>query len=191
VSDLLNDMLTLTQECGGGCLKVNVCFIQGGLPSCMWYDLTWVTTQVQQPNQGPNLVVTAPTPDQSKCPGCAGNPAPSTTPTNLMNDRCEPEIPQGESRVIKKGCIVVGDVFARKPGTTGDPKFMADSRQGTGAVQVLEEDLEIFNLQGASVMGQDAKLDAIVLATKLGGCGTGRGCFDGVYDWKGNRLDKP
>jgi hypothetical protein len=107
-----------------------------------------------------------------------------------MNDACEPELKLGEKRVVKKGCIVVGDVLIRPAGSTQDFRPVYDNRQKTGTVQLLTEDTEVWNIQGASVMPQGSDLQSIVTATKMGGCGTGYGCPDGIYDWSGKRLDQ-
>lgn len=190
VDDLLYEMLTNPGNCSNGCVLVRVCFIQGGLPTCMNYDRTWVSTQVQPTNQAP--LATAPTatePGKSPYPG--GAPVPGLTPTQPLNDGCEPEIKRGEHRVVKKDCIVVGDVFVRLPGSTENPKPVFDNKSETGTVQQLDADYDVWNLQGASVMPAGSDLKSAVMATMLGGCGTGYGCPQGIYDWKGNRLDQP
>lgn len=184
--DVYNELKT--SGCGqtSGCHDVLVYVFDGT-------NLTKVDINSLNPGKSDDK---APTPAPTKAAAKptttrAALPTPTTVPTpeQIMNDQCEPEIQQGQKRLVKKGCIVVGDVAARPAGSSEEFKPKHDSRQKTGTVMVLDQDYEVWNTQGASVMPEGMDLASIVAATKLGGCGTGFGCTDGIYDWTGKRLD--
>lgn len=170
VPDLFNEMKGSGCAGGKGCATVTCWMMTGG-------NLSQLATC---PSSGSDTGKAAP-----------GN-TPSATPSvqQPMNDSCEPELKMGDKRVIKKGCIVVGDVLVRPAGSSQDFRPVYDNHQKTGTVQLLSEDTEVWNVQGASVMSQDSDFNSIVMATKIGGCGTGYGCPDGIFDWSGKRLDQ-
>lgn len=160
-----------------GCSEVVIYVIKGGKAT---------KTTVDDSGKGGS----SSTPDTSKAGTPSATPTAVTTPQPL-NDGCEPEMKILEKRVVKKGCIVVGDVAIRTAGSTGEFRPVYDNKANTGTVQLLDADYEVWNTQGAGIYPAGTPLEAAVTATKMGGCGTGFGCPGGIYDWKGNRLDTP
>lgn len=111
-------------------------------------------------------------------------------PSPQVSAQCEPEIKLGDKRVVAAGCVVVGDVLIRQVGSSQDFKPVFDNLKDTGTVQQLTQPMEVWNLQGASVMPAGSDLSSAVQATKIAGCGTGYGCPAGILDWSGKRLDQ-
>lgn len=105
-----------------------------------------------------------------------------TTPPAVDSGDCGLELQASEKRVIPKGCIIVGDVFARIPGK-GDFVWTTDKRQDTGAVHQLEQDLEVLAPFGAGVHDASLGLENLRETTKLLGCHLDKGCTGGVFDW--------
>ena len=185
-ADLFGEMQKTGCANNAGCGNNIHCWVyNGALTGVACSTLVQIGSAAAPPSGGPGCFPKLC--DQPSAP--AATPGPSSTGQPIV-DNCEPEIPISQKRVVKKGCIVAGDVLYRPAGSNGDFKVAYDNRQGTGTVQQLDQDYEVWNTQGASVYPQDVKLADVVSAMKAGGCCTSRGCFDGVLDWTGNRLDK-
>ncbi len=166
VPDLYNEMKTSGCEGQKGCKTVTCWEMKGG-----------------------NLT------ELANCPTSSGNDngkapdnTPSATPTSQAK-ACGDELKVWETRMVPAGCIIVGDVS-----TDGGPhlqKAGMNNRNDVGFVQVLTKDTVITAPYGAGVHSSPPDtVDGLVKSTKYYGCDHGEGCFGGVYDWSGKRLDQ-
>ncbi len=95
---------------------------------------------------------------------------------------CGPGLKPGDVQVLSAGCIVVGDVFARR--SSNDPwTWTTDSQQNTGSVQKLSSNFEIRAPFGAAVYDSSYNVASLADTTKELGCHTGNGCTGGVSGW--------
>lgn len=100
---------------------------------------------------------------------------------------CGGELGQGETRLIKAGCIIVGDVVV--DGELQKPR--GRSTNTVGYVQLLDADTNVEAPWGAGVYESEFwDVNVLVENTKKYGCDQGAGCKSGVYDWSGDRLDQ-